>query len=418
MKVTFYFVRHGETLFNRKGRIQGVSDSPLTENGIRQAERAAEALKDIYFDRAYTSPAERAVDTAEIILAGRKISAAAADGLHEVDFGRFEGTRFTSHPEEIRQCFEMTDFSSVDGESGEAAAGRLEKTLESIVRECDHEDRVLLVSHGLAEILLVRSLMGVDLNEALKKRRAEGRDIAPNGGIMAFTWEDGICTMLTVPEEPEKFQPPAEDKTVHFIYVRHGETRFNMWNRMQGSCDSPLTAQGIAQAEMSRDALRHTHIDRIYSSPSGRTLVTARIIAGPHLLEPIREKGLKEVNFGDFDGIVRDSWQAEIQRRHTGESWDDAGGENREQVRSRIRDTLKRITARAKDGETILLVSHGAYYLNILEMLFGMDRKTYFESCMAAGRQAMPNGGIFTFDYVSGEYKVVGLMTSPELFGK
>ena len=75
MKVTFYFVRHGETLFNRKGRIQGVCDSPLTGNGIKQAEKAGEALKEIYFDRAYVSPSERAMDTAELILNGRKTEA-------------------------------------------------------------------------------------------------------------------------------------------------------------------------------------------------------------------------------------------------------------------------------------------------------------------------------------------------------
>jgi broad specificity phosphatase PhoE len=189
-----------------------------------------------------------------------------------------------------------------------------------------------------------------------------------------------------------------------------------MWNRMQGHCDSPLTAQGIAQAEDARDALLNTKIDRIYTSTSGRTRKTAQIIAAPHGLEPIPLKGLKEVNFGDFDGVVRDSWVKEISERHINEHWSDVGGEDREDVRRRITDTLTSITARAKDGETILLVSHGTYYLNILETLFGMSRKSYFENAMKQGRQAMPNGGIFTFDSRDGEYFLTGLMCAPEDF--
>lgn len=416
MKVTFYFVRHGETLFNRKGRIQGVCDSPLTGNGIKQAEKAGEALKEIYFDRAYVSPSERAMDTAELILNGRKTEAEITDGLHEFDFGRFEGTRFTSHPDEIRRCFDLRDFSSVEGETEADAAARIRETLDRITAGCEDGDRVLLVSHGMLEMIAAKSLMGVDLNEVQKKKTASGKDVIPNGGIMVFTWEDGVYTLVSAPAEPGKFKAPEEDKTVHFVYVRHGETSFNMWNRMQGACDSPLTSHGIAQAKMAADALRHIHFDRIYTSTSKRTRDTAEMIAAPHHIRPILEKGLKEVSFGDFDGIVRDSWQKEIGRRHETETWGDVGGEDKEEVRERIFATMNKIITRAKNDETILLVSHGTYYLNMLEELFGMNRKTYFENAMKEGRQAMPNGGIFEFDYVNGKYEIITPMTSPEDF--
>ena len=67
MKITFYLVRHGETLFNQLGRMQGSCDSPLTERGIAQAYETADQLKEIWFDHIYTSPSERAWNTANII---------------------------------------------------------------------------------------------------------------------------------------------------------------------------------------------------------------------------------------------------------------------------------------------------------------------------------------------------------------
>ena len=62
-------MRHGETLFNTQKRVQGWCDSPLTENGILQAEQAKQyfAKKGISFDAVYSSTQERATDTAKIV---------------------------------------------------------------------------------------------------------------------------------------------------------------------------------------------------------------------------------------------------------------------------------------------------------------------------------------------------------------
>ena len=187
---------------------------------------------------------------------------------------------------------------------------------------------------------------------------------------------------------------------------------------MEGADDSPLAAAGIHQAEEARDALRGVEFSAIYTSPLGRARNTANIIARPHMIEPVLEKGLKEVDFGDFEGVVMDSWREEIMRRHLIEEWSDVGGENLKQVQARIKKTLDKIIRRAKDNDTILLVSHGTYYLNILKYLFDIDRTDYFEKRMKAGRQAMPNGGIFTFEYTDGTFRIRELMVSPDEYGK
>ena len=67
MKKHLYLIRHGETLFNQRKKIQGWCDSPLTKKGIEQAQAAALLIKDINFDHYYSSTSERCCDTLEII---------------------------------------------------------------------------------------------------------------------------------------------------------------------------------------------------------------------------------------------------------------------------------------------------------------------------------------------------------------
>lgn len=69
MKKTLYLMRHGQTLFNQRKKIQGFCDAPLTDLGIKQAKIAGSYFKEnnITFDQAYSSTSERASDTLELI---------------------------------------------------------------------------------------------------------------------------------------------------------------------------------------------------------------------------------------------------------------------------------------------------------------------------------------------------------------
>ena len=62
------------------------------------------------------------------------------------------------------------------------------------------------------------------------------------------------------------------------------------------------------------------------------------------------------------------------------------------------------MTSRAKDGDNVLVVSHGTYYMNMLTAFFGIDRNAYREKCNAEGKIPTPNCGLFTFDSVDGSY--------------
>lgn len=86
-----YLIRHGETDWNKSGRIQGSSDIPLNEYGRELAFSTREGLRKIPFDIAYTSPLKRARETGEIVLGGRNIALYEDERIAEVDFGIYEG---------------------------------------------------------------------------------------------------------------------------------------------------------------------------------------------------------------------------------------------------------------------------------------------------------------------------------------
>ena len=95
--MNIYFVRHGQTDYNLKEIIQGASDIELNETGIKQAYQTKEKLKDIKFDKIYSSPLKRAKKTAEIIGEDRKITVEVDDRLKEISFGINEGNKYGTY---------------------------------------------------------------------------------------------------------------------------------------------------------------------------------------------------------------------------------------------------------------------------------------------------------------------------------
>ena len=143
MKKIFYIMRHGQTLFNLRRKIQGACDSPLTELGIRQALGAAEYFKDIELDHLYASTSERASETLEIVT-GNRMPYTRLKGLKEMNFGTFEGESEDLNPDRV--TFE-TFFLNYGGESRTMVRERMVKTCTEIMEKEDH-NVVLAVSHA------------------------------------------------------------------------------------------------------------------------------------------------------------------------------------------------------------------------------------------------------------------------------
>ena len=87
----FYLVRHVETANNVSRVIQGHQDSPLTENGIKQAEELGKKLKKIKFDLVFSSDILRAKRTAEIVAKEQNLEIEASEMLRERNWGELEG---------------------------------------------------------------------------------------------------------------------------------------------------------------------------------------------------------------------------------------------------------------------------------------------------------------------------------------
>lgn len=139
----FYLMRHGETLFNVRRKIQGWCDSPLTANGIKQAENVAHFFDNIKLTHLYSSTAERCCDTAEIVTRSR-MNYSRLKGLRERNFGVFEGESEDLHPPiEARDAH----YSLFGGETRQQVRERMVATCIEIMEKPNHES-VLAVSHG------------------------------------------------------------------------------------------------------------------------------------------------------------------------------------------------------------------------------------------------------------------------------
>ncbi|MBR1953244.1 MAG: histidine phosphatase family protein, partial [Lentisphaeria bacterium] len=85
-------------------------------------------------------------------------------------------------------------------------------------------------------------------------------------------------------------------------FVRHGETEANVTDRLQGQSDTPLNAQGLAQADLVAERLKDEPFDIIFSSDLSRALVTAEKIAAGRPVIPVKE--LREWHFGRWQGML------------------------------------------------------------------------------------------------------------------
>jgi broad specificity phosphatase PhoE len=90
-RLTVYLIRHGETLWNRDGRCQGVTDVPLTEKGYHQAHTIAKALEGKPLGLILSSPLQRSRETAEIIAESHSLSVETREELREWNQGELEG---------------------------------------------------------------------------------------------------------------------------------------------------------------------------------------------------------------------------------------------------------------------------------------------------------------------------------------
>ena len=163
-----YIVRHGETVWNREGRIQGHTDVGLSHRGLEQARMLAQRLKTVQFDAAYASDLCRASDTAAAILDGRDVPIVPTPRLREYHKGAFEGmtegelrTRYPSeYPGYVAKDL---DYAPEGGESTRGVSERMASVINEI-KERHLDDTVLVVGHGGSLRAAMMALLGMSLD--------------------------------------------------------------------------------------------------------------------------------------------------------------------------------------------------------------------------------------------------------------
>ena len=155
---TLILIRHGESEWNRAGRIQGQVNSPLTDLGINQAKAIRDHLSGILLNQEleiYTSPLDRAIQTAEIIAQGIDHPSSKIiieERLNDFSLGEISGTFGWDKVAEIfpeQAQLRLQDpmrFHPSGGESGAEFEARLRSLLEDLM---DDGKLKLMVSHGI-----------------------------------------------------------------------------------------------------------------------------------------------------------------------------------------------------------------------------------------------------------------------------
>lgn len=163
-------IRHGETLWNQQGRMQGQHDSPLTPLGLQQARQLGARLKAASFAALYSSDLGRAHQTARCIADATGHEIISDSGLRERSFGIFEGLTNNEIEKRYPDLYAPfarrdPDFAMPEGESAAQFRTRCVGTLERIAQRHAGETLVI-VTHGLVLDALYRTACGMSLDVA------------------------------------------------------------------------------------------------------------------------------------------------------------------------------------------------------------------------------------------------------------
>ena len=153
------------------------------------------------------------------------------------------------------------------------------------------------------------------------------------------------------------------EHVTRLLVLRHGQTDWNVDQRIQGQLDIPLNGHGHWQAERLASALAGEDLHAVYSSDLQRAAGTAAALARASGLAVQTDTGLRERAFGDFEGVsfreIEQRWPDAAQRwRRREPDFAPGGGETLRQFYARSVQAATQLAAR-HPGQTVALVAHG-----------------------------------------------------------
>lgn len=208
-----------------------------------------------------------------------------------------------------------------------------------------------------ADRLVNEALDGRPQGEATAAVAAAGPGGGPDSGDVPERGPEAPVTQLRLPG----WTPPTSPPTT-MLLLRHGETALTAERRFSGWGEAELSARGSAQVEAAAVRLaKRGGIDVVVSSPIRRTRASADVVAAALGAEVVEDDGVREVNFGDWDGLtfgeVRERWPGDLAAWLSDAAYAPPGGESLVQVAARVEGARERIVS-AYPGRTVLVVSH------------------------------------------------------------
>lgn len=160
------------------------------------------------------------------------------------------------------------------------------------------------------------------------------------------------------------------------IYAaRHGQTQWNLEDKVCGRTDLPLTETGLAQAQLLAGRTKDLKLDLIISSPMLRARQTAEPTAALHGLDILVDERLIEQDYGIYEGISRFDEGFLANKRHFAFRY--PGGESMMDVAHRVYGLLEEVREKYA-GKNVLLVCHGGVCRVIRTYFEDMTNDEYF----------------------------------------
>ena len=206
-------------------------------------------------------------------------------------------------------------------------------------------------------------------------------------------------------------------RPTELLLIRHGETDWNRALRFQGQVDIPLNGVGHTQAQRVCDHLLTTdwgQAAQVYSSDLLRARQTAEAFASALSRDCRPRAGLREQNFGVFDGLSALDIQAQYpelwaQWRCFQADFTLPQGESTRQFHARVMAELEGI-AHAHGGERVVVVTHGG----VLDMVW----RSVHQLPLNGPRQCdIPNAGLNHLKMACGRWEIVSWAATPHLAG-
>jgi probable phosphoglycerate mutase len=182
--------------------------------------------------------------------------------------------------------------------------------------------------------------------------------------------------------------------------MRHGETLFNVQHKIQGYCDSPLTELGIEQAKRVAHYFKDIHLDYAYCSTSERASDTLELVT-KNKIPYTRVKGLKERNFGMFEG----EREAIHLKKHFDTIYGEYGGETTVQVSDRVVKTITDIMKK-ENHNSVLMVSHSGS-IRIFSLNYVSEERF--------GTMQMPNCCILKFEVEDDTFTLLDIIDPKDI---